>query len=264
MPSEAQCYLLGQPLPAVIPPFQPRSYPSRQLDYVQPTSTVYPDRSREAVERDDTTGLSLNSSSVTSGNDLEAASIIEHTSACLEVQLQIGPCGESHEMEEISTCSNKESLSYSDSHSNGTCTKLSPSVAKRQNGLEVVRGANSKTVNERAAQSHCVYTVDEIQSSEGDRHPSCKAVKQSREEDGKDCHTGAKVDGKPKFHCPPKRIMKPTIEVCLHSTLSWYKMTTVSILQLKTETHNCICLCSYGHCLCIITCSTHALVYGCL
>jgi len=256
LPSEAQCYLLGQPLPAVIPPFQPRSYPSRQLDYTQPTTTVYPDRSREAVERDDPTGLSLNSSSVTSGNDLQAASITEHVNAALEVQLQIGPCGESHEMEEISTCSNKESLSHSDSHSNETCTKLSTSVAKRRNGSEVIRGADSKTVNEREAQSHCVSAVDEIQSNEGDRHPgrcSCEAVKQSKEEDDKDCHTGAKVNGKPKFHCPPKRIMKPTIEVWLHSTCTYVVGIERPQFQyynskLKLITVHAYCLCSYEHC----------------
>ena len=225
LPSEAQCYLLGQPLPAVIPPFQPRIYPSRQLDCTQPTNTVYPDRSREAVERDDTVSLSLNSSFAASGNELQATSVKEHTNASLEVQLQIGACGESHEQEENSTCSNKES-SHSSCHGIGTCTKLSTSVTKRQNGSKVVSGANSKTVNERAAYSHCVSAVDEVHSREGDRHPcrcSSEAVKESREEDVEDCHMETKVDGKPKFHCPPKRIMKPTIEVWLHSTPSWYR-----------------------------------------
>ena len=245
LPSEAQLHLLGQPLPLAMPPFHPKSYPGQQHHLsprpFQPTTTTHSGRSRVEVERT-SVAVSLNSSTefssggklevsksdVSSAGKSDVSSAERHAKA---IQLLAQVCDGIDEPEEKMS-SGIEPSPHSGPHSSGTCSEQPVAAAKGDvcspNDPQVDQGTDSGLLDGRPASGHCVSQLwssraaDGADPSEGDvrhcRGPgcSCERVREGREEDEADHCTKTKPDGTPKFHCPPKRIMKPTIEVWSH------------------------------------------------
>jgi len=230
LPSEAQLHLLGQPLPPATPPFLPKCYPTRQHHLsprsFKPAAALHSDRSRVAVEKD-SVAVSLNSSTIGCGRS-ECSSVEHPAKASHEVQLLAQVCNGISELGE-KTSSSVEPSPHSVPHNSGTCREQPITVAngdvRSSNDCRVAQGAHHDLLEGRPASRHCVSQL-QCRRAVGGVHPNegevqqccgpgcgCEQETERREEDDAGHCMKPKVDGAPKFHCPPKRIMKPTIEV---------------------------------------------------
>ena len=177
LPSEAQLQLMGQPITRVTPPFQPRNFlPAREVVREERVGH-YPgevggDQQSQGAERPKTRSVAV---------DVESESQIKKEKDVIEAEDFVG------------SCEDRSFLARSRPASHGVATAA---AHNGDLGPSNVIGTSSAAVEAADAGG------PEVQSVETEQQQTSVPLTVGK----------ARLNQLPAFHCPPKRLMKPTIE----------------------------------------------------
>ena len=181
LPSEAQLQLMGQPITRVTPPFQPRNFqPVREVVREERVGhcpgEVGGDQQSQGAERPKTRSVAV---------DVESGSRIKKEEDVIEAEVFVG------------SREDRSFLARSRPASHGVATAA---AHNGDLGPSNVIGTSSAAVE--ASDVNTDAGGPEVQSIETEQQQTSVPLTVGK----------ARLTQLPAFHCPPKRLMKPTIE----------------------------------------------------